>query len=88
MQPSPVGGVFFGLGEFRQRQIGAVFRNQRFAPQLQRIGEMRTLLVCQRELRDGFVRIAFDKQHLAPLRVRLWQRRRALSHDGKPTPGL
>src|ERR1700722_13483308 len=53
VQPPPVGRVFVRLLEFRQREVGAVLQYQRFAPQLERIREMRTLAIGVPEFCDG-----------------------------------
>ena len=66
-----MGAYFVGLLEFRQRQIGAVLPHQRFAPHLQRIGEVRAFRVGECEFRDGAVVVA-----LAPAASRPNRRRR------------
>src|SRR4029079_2927914 len=45
MQPAPVGCIFLGFREFRQRQMRLVLGHQRLAPAFQGIGEVRALLV-------------------------------------------
>ncbi len=39
-KPAPVGGLLHCFGELRQRQMGRVFRHQRFAPAFKRIGKV------------------------------------------------
>ena len=46
MQPAPVGRVFVGFREFRQRQVRLVLRHQRLAPAFQRIGEVSAFLAA------------------------------------------
>src|SRR5690348_14726398 len=50
VQPSPIGRVFVGFFELRQREVRAVLRHQSFAPTFQRIGEARALLIREPKL--------------------------------------
>ena len=88
VQPAPVGGVFLGFRELRQRQVRLVLRHQRLAPAFQRIGEVRAFLVGERELRDGAVGVALRQQHLRPSRHRRRESTaRQLHGAGEPAIG-
>src|SRR5579871_3288520 len=67
MQPAPVGCVLAGFLEFREREVGAIFQHQRFAPHLQRIGETRAPCMRCRKPCHGPVEIAPVHQDATPI---------------------
>jgi hypothetical protein len=67
MQAAPVGRVFVRFFKLSECEIGTVLRDERLAPHLQRVGEMRVFPVRGFELRDGAVEIASRHQHRAPV---------------------
>ena len=90
MEAAPVRRIFRRLREFRERKIGAVLADQRFAPHFQRIGEVQAFLIGEREFFDRAVKIALRQQHRAPIAIGEGNRgriaRRAREPPGRTCP--